>query len=190
MQAEAAYGRSQHGLWVRARAELDDVVVEAQERVAVRGGMAVGIGADGERRWECPATSAPAPGTWYEVARIAFGAPWEALEVPMLDWPRVVRGVQRHVALLVAAGWGDTVAEVASWFQDPLAGETCIVPSVYRVEEEYGVLRGFGGVYLRADPVADGRGRGRVLGTHMPDLEVAAAPWVLAMVVGAVPVSE
>jgi hypothetical protein len=192
--AEAEYAKSAHGLWVRARSEADAVVLEAQERVVMRGGIATGIGADGEVRWEASVQAAAAPGTWYEVGHVEFGAPWEALRVPLLDWPLVVRGVQRHLAGLVAAGWGETVAEVASWFEDPLADGTCIMPGVYRIEGAYDPLVGFAGMLLRAQVIDEEEdppmGRGSFLGVRLPVVEVPVAPWVLALLVAAVPVTN
>lgn len=194
--SESEYARSQLGLWVRARADRDAVLLEAQERVTVRGGISQGIGADGEVRWEAALPNVPAPGQWYEVGRVEFGAPWVALHVPMLMWPRVVRGVQRHIAALVTGGWGESVAEVVRWFEDPLAETTCIVPSVYRIESEFVPLLGFTGLILRTDPIADAAdeeeriGRGKFLGTALPAIEAPVAEWVLALIVAAIPVSE
>jgi hypothetical protein len=179
------------GLWVRARVEGDEILVDVQERVVVRGGIAQGIGADGEVRWEAAVQAARPAGAWYEVARVSFGAPWEALRVPLLEWGRVLAGVQRHLVGLVAAGWGDSVEEVAAWFVDPLAGATCIVPGVYRMVGSYPPLLGFEGLLLRVQAVeGEEVGRGQFLGDALPELEVPRAEWVLALLLAAVPVQE
>jgi hypothetical protein len=183
---------------VRAREEgLSVVVVEAQERVLVHGGLARGVGADGEVRWEAAVAAAPTAGAWYEAGRVALDAPgWAALAVAPLDWPRLVVGVQRHVAGLVAAGWGEAVVQVVDWFVDPLAGATCIVPALYHVREGCGVLAGFEGMLLRPLPVqVDDDGQALfgemwadVVGVGLPRLEVPRADFVRDLLMGAVPI--
>jgi hypothetical protein len=184
------YARSAQQLWMRARREGDEVLLEAQERMRVRDGMATAIGADGEVRWEAAVQVAPPPGAWYEVGRVRFGAPWERLGIPLLDWPLVVRGVQRHLVRLAAGGWGETVADVAAMFEDPLADGTCLAAGVYRIDGEYAPLVGFAGFLLRVDPVEDEVVRGTILGLQMPPLEGPVAQMVLALLVAGVPVSE
>ena len=193
------YAKSALGLWVRARADgIGAVTVEAQERVVVRGGLATGIGADGEVRWEAAVAAAPPAGTWYAIGEVAFGGGWEALEVHTLDWDRLVVGVQRHVVRLIAGGWGDSVAEVVGWFADPLAGASCVAPACYHVMEEYGALRGFGGFVLRPLPVAiDDQGNALfaemwadVVGVGMPRLEVPRAEFTRSLLIGAIPLID
>jgi hypothetical protein len=186
------YAKSPRGLWVRARAEGDAVVVEAQERVAVRGGLAVGLGADGEVRWEAPAVGAPPAGAWYAVGGVEFNAAWAALRVPTLAWPDLARGVQRHLVGLIASGWGDTVAEVVGWFADPLASASCVVPACYRVVAGGGCLAGFEGLVLRPVRVdVDDAGEALfaerwadVVGVAMPRLEVQREDFVRDMLLG------
>jgi hypothetical protein len=193
---DAEYARSKLGLWVRARTNRDTVLLEAQERISVAGGIAKGIGADGEVRWEAAIPNEHSPGSWYEVGRVEFGKPWEALHVPMLEWPRLVHGVQRHMAALITAGWGDTVRDVVEWFEDPLAENTCIMPGVYRIEGEFHPLIGFAGLLLRVDKIDDADdneervGSGQFLGAALPYIEAPVTEWVLALLMAAVPVAE
>ena len=114
--------KSEGGLWVKGEVITNEIEFFAHSRHKHMGDKFVHISPDGEITEENLPTRFYYDDPWIKIGSI----PTNRLELHSLcniaKLDIMLWGITRHVVQLIALGWGDKVAEVVEWFQNPEEG--------------------------------------------------------------------
>lgn len=155
------YAKSKDGLWVRAQTDGMYIEVSHTRRYEVSDGMVMLLNAEGdvERSVSVLDIDWDAEIGFVSIGKIPIDMAWvEWCGLEFFD--RFIKGVMRHIVLLIVNGWGTTPAEVLSWFADLRMGEFVATSMnevvTYTIYDGVGIFEGMERVSVEIDEVAPG----------------------------------
>lgn len=190
------YIKTPNGMWVRASISGEAVVVEAQEMRVKQDGLIASYDPDGFEspkpipRWQKTPHEAPGELEWFEVGRIEIDDRWASLPVDVMDWPKILNGIQRHVTALLAAGWGETMGDLIDWFSDPSEMLILVPDQVYEIVSDHPPLEGLKGMFARVEreDVDESFLCFSLLGLDTSKVTLDNKEWVIAFLIATHPV--
>lgn len=178
--------KSEKGLWVKSLREGNDVAVYVQPCTRVRDGQFERLDANGEVKSAVSVKLMSYDSPWELCGKIPIEDSWLKY-CPLLDFDKFVYGIERHVAHLIALGFGDTPEEVVGWFSELSEAEFVMEADYEVVGPEYGALAGMRGHWMDVFEVAEGLIVGEIegFGSKYPfryTIEEFLAPFVIATI--------